>query len=143
MGFADRFSLEGKTAFVTGASYGLGVGFAKALAEAGANVVLAARSVDKLTDVARQLDGLGVKTLVQHCDVTDPATVRAAVEMSVPTTSPEAPTSSLTSIATSPAPLPTSRTRIPGPIPAPTKNLLVIGSMRRACVLSRSNSRSE
>ena len=82
MGFADRFSLEGKTAFVTGASYGLGVGFAKALAEAGANVVLAARSVDKLTDVARQLDGLGVKTLVQHCDVTDPTTVRAAVAAS-------------------------------------------------------------
>ena len=82
MGFADRFSLDGKTAFVTGASYGLGVGFAKALAEAGANVVLAARSVDKLADVAGQLDGLGVKTLVQYCDVTDPATVRAAVTAS-------------------------------------------------------------
>ena len=62
MSSADQFSLEGKTAFVTGASYGLGVGFARALAEAGANVVLAARSVDKLTDVATQLDGLGVKT---------------------------------------------------------------------------------
>ena len=79
MSSADQFSLEGKTAFVTGASYGLGVGFARALAEAGANIVLAARSVDKLTDVAAQLDGLGVKTLVQHCDVTDPATVKAAV----------------------------------------------------------------
>ena len=78
MSSADQFSLEGKTAFVTGASYGLGVGFARALAEAGANV-LAARSVDKLTEVATQLDGLGVKTLVQHCDVTDPATVKAAV----------------------------------------------------------------
>ena len=82
MALADQFSLEGKTAFITGASYGLGVGFARALAEAGANVVLAARSVDKLTDVAAQLDGLGVKTLVQHCDVTDPATVKAAVATS-------------------------------------------------------------
>ncbi len=79
MSSADQFSLEGKTALVTGASYGLGVGFARALAEAGANVVLAARSVDKLTEVATQLDGLGVKTLVRHCDVTDPATVKAAV----------------------------------------------------------------
>lgn len=46
MSFAEQFSLEGKTAFVTGASYGLGVGFARALAEAGANVVLAARTTN-------------------------------------------------------------------------------------------------
>ena len=42
------FSLKGKTALVTGASYGLGVTFAETLAGAGANVVLAARSLDKL-----------------------------------------------------------------------------------------------
>lgn len=79
MGFADQFSLEGKTAFVTGASYGLGVGFARALGDAGANVVLVARSVDKLGEVAKDLDGRGIKTLVQHCDVTEPATVQTAV----------------------------------------------------------------
>ena len=79
MGFADRFSLKGKTAIITGASYGLGVGFAKTLAGAGANIVLAARSVDKLQDVAKEVEGLGVKTLVQACDVTDPATVKATV----------------------------------------------------------------
>ena len=82
MGFADRFSLKGKTAFVTGASYGLGVGFAKTLADAGANVVLAARSVDKLQDVAKEVDAMGVKTLVQACDVTDPASVKAAIAAS-------------------------------------------------------------
>ena len=79
MSYAEQFSVEGKTAFVTGASYGLGVGFARTLAQAGANVVLAARSVDKLHEVAGRLDGLGVKTLVQSCDVTDPATVATAV----------------------------------------------------------------
>lgn len=80
MTLAQRFSLEGKTAFVTGASYGLGVSFARALGEAGANVVLAARSVDKLNEVAAGLDRAGVKTLVQRCDVTDPAEVAAAVD---------------------------------------------------------------
>ena len=47
------FSLKGKTALVTGASYGLGVTFAETLAGAGANLVLAARSLDKLQAVAR------------------------------------------------------------------------------------------
>ena len=42
------FTLKGKTALVTGASYGLGVTFAETLAGAGANLVLAARSLDKL-----------------------------------------------------------------------------------------------
>ena len=50
----NLFALNGKTAIVTGASYGLGVTFAEALAEAGANVVLSARSGAKLEDVARR-----------------------------------------------------------------------------------------
>ncbi|RYR88240.1 short-chain dehydrogenase, partial [Staphylococcus pseudintermedius] len=43
MGILDRFSLEGRVAIITGASSGLGVSFAIALAEAGADVVLGAR----------------------------------------------------------------------------------------------------
>jgi NAD(P)-dependent dehydrogenase (short-subunit alcohol dehydrogenase family) len=80
MGTLDRFSLAGKTAIVTGASYGLGVAFARTLAEAGANVVLAARSVDKLREVASQVEAFGVKALAHACDVTDPAAVAATVD---------------------------------------------------------------
>ena len=82
MSVLDQFSLEGRTAIVTGASYGLGAGFANTLAEAGANVVLAARSVDKLKDVAAQVGDLGVGTLVQECDVNVPEAVQATVAAS-------------------------------------------------------------
>ena len=45
------FDIQGKTAIVTGASAGLGVTFAKVLAERGANVVLTARRADRLAVV--------------------------------------------------------------------------------------------
>ena len=47
----DRFRLDDKVAIVTGASSGLGVAFAKALAEAGADVALGARRVEKLEEM--------------------------------------------------------------------------------------------
>ncbi len=73
------FSLSGKTAIVTGASYGLGASFATTLAEAGANVVVAARSADKLADTAAAVEAHGVKALIQPCDVTDGEQVIATV----------------------------------------------------------------
>jgi len=79
MATADLFSVAGRTAIVTGASYGLGARMATTLAEAGANVVLAARSVDKLAEVATLVEAHGVKALVQGCDVTDPEQVAATV----------------------------------------------------------------
>ncbi len=69
------FSLEGKVALVTGASYGLGVTFAKALADAGADLVITARSADRLENTRGIIEGTGRKCLVVPADVTDYAQV--------------------------------------------------------------------
>ena len=62
--------LDGKVAIVTGASYGLGVLFAEILATAGADVVITARSVDKLRDTKAMIEALGRRCLVVEGDVT-------------------------------------------------------------------------
>ncbi len=67
-------SLQEKVALVTGASQGIGRATAEALATAGARVVLAARSADKLAAVEA---ALGDRALGVACDVTDPAAVDA------------------------------------------------------------------
>lgn len=73
-------SLAGKTAIVTGASYGLGVTFAHALADAGANIVLTARSVEKLQEVKANMASFPVKVHCLPCDVSDEASVAKMVE---------------------------------------------------------------
>lgn len=65
------FDLTGKTALVTGASKGLGAGCAVALAGAGADVVLVARSAGPLEEVADQIQALGREAHNIACDVTD------------------------------------------------------------------------
>ena len=67
---ADLFSVQGRTAVVTGASAGLGVTYAKALAAGGANVVLAARRTEKLDAVAKEIEADGGSALAVTCDVT-------------------------------------------------------------------------
>ena len=80
MAVTDRFLVTGRTAIVTGASSGLGVAFAQVLAAAGANVVLAARRVDRLHDVAAAIRADGGEATVEACDVTDSASVSRTVE---------------------------------------------------------------
>jgi NAD(P)-dependent dehydrogenase (short-subunit alcohol dehydrogenase family) len=76
----SMFDLTGKTAVVSGASYGLGVTFSQALAQQGANIVLAARSAEKLKDVAASIAKLGRATLEVPCDVGDSAQVAALMQ---------------------------------------------------------------
>lgn len=77
------FDLTGRTAIVTGASHGLGVTFASALAEQGANVVLSARSTEKLEQVRDELTSSGARALVVTCDVANPHDVKQLVERAV------------------------------------------------------------
>jgi len=67
----DRFSVAGKVAIVTGAGLGIGRGIALGLAEAGADVALAARTESDLEEVAAQVRSLGRRALVLPTDVTD------------------------------------------------------------------------
>lgn len=73
------FSLDGKIALITGASRGLGRAMAFALAEAGATVVLAARDVGKLREVAADISAAGHRADVEAFDLTDEKAVIAAV----------------------------------------------------------------
>jgi len=79
----DRFRLNGKVAIVTGASAGIGRGSALALAEAGADVVLAARTPDKLERVADRIRGMGRRALAVPCDVREAAELDTVVARAV------------------------------------------------------------
>jgi NAD(P)-dependent dehydrogenase (short-subunit alcohol dehydrogenase family) len=73
----------GKTALVTGASAGIGRAVALELARQGADVAVAARRLDLLERLARDIEGLGRKALPVKCDVTREDEVRAAVASAV------------------------------------------------------------
>ncbi|MET0875053.1 MAG: glucose 1-dehydrogenase [Pseudolabrys sp.] len=77
---ADMFSLKGRVALVTGASSGLGVQFAKALADNGAAVALVARRADRLKSLKDEIEGKGGRAVVIEADVTDHAAVARAFD---------------------------------------------------------------
>ena len=77
----DATALQGRTAIVTGASAGIGAATARALADAGANVVLAARSKDRLRSLADEIEAThDVEALVVPTDVREEAAVDALIE---------------------------------------------------------------
>ncbi len=75
----DIFDLTGKVAVVTGASSGLGVQFAKALARQGADLAIVARRLEKLNDVSEEIKKMGRKCLAFKCDVTNEQEVNDTV----------------------------------------------------------------
>lgn len=74
------FDLKGRVAVVTGASSGLGVYMAKALAKQGADLVILARRADRLAEVKKEIEAFGVKCLAVSCDVTKEETVIEAAK---------------------------------------------------------------
>lgn len=75
---ADSYRLDDKLALVTGAGSGLGRQFALTLAEAGADVVLAARRQDKLAETRSLVEEIGGTAVVLEMDVSDSGSVNAA-----------------------------------------------------------------
>jgi NAD(P)-dependent dehydrogenase (short-subunit alcohol dehydrogenase family) len=80
---ADKFRLDGRTALVTGAGRGIGRACAVALAQAGAEVWLAARTKAEIEQAADEIRAAGGKAKAVVCDVTHPHAVRNAMYMRV------------------------------------------------------------
>ncbi|OWJ90197.1 SDR family oxidoreductase (plasmid) [Pseudomonas aeruginosa] len=78
--FAKQFSLAGRTVLVTGASSGIGMHLARVAGRAGAQVVLAARRVERLEQVANDIRAEGGQAFSVALDVTDRASVEAAFD---------------------------------------------------------------
>ncbi len=81
----DLFDMSDKVVVVTGASSGLGVAFATAFAEAGSDIVLAARRADRLADTAAAVEALGRKALSVPADVADPEQCQAVIDAAMET----------------------------------------------------------
>jgi NAD(P)-dependent dehydrogenase (short-subunit alcohol dehydrogenase family) len=75
----DLFRIDDKVAVVTGASSGLGVAFAKGLAEAGADLALGARREEKLADTRKLVEDVGRRAIAVRTDVTKPEDCQALV----------------------------------------------------------------
>lgn len=80
MSVLDLFRLDGRVVIVTGASSGLGVSFAQAFAEAGADLMLGARRVERLTETAALVEAVGRQASTRKTDVADPEQCQQLVD---------------------------------------------------------------
>jgi NAD(P)-dependent dehydrogenase (short-subunit alcohol dehydrogenase family) len=79
----NEFSIEGKVAIVTGAGRGIGKAISLVLAEAGADIVVAARTKDQIEKTAKEIDDLGQRVLAIPTDVTKADQVEHLVETTI------------------------------------------------------------
>jgi NAD(P)-dependent dehydrogenase (short-subunit alcohol dehydrogenase family) len=83
MTIIDRFRLDDKVVVVTGASSGLGVAFARGLAEAGADIGLGARRVERLEETRQLVEAVGRRAVIVATDVSDPIQCQRLVDTTV------------------------------------------------------------
>src|SRR5215472_7345466 len=76
---SELFDLSGRVAIVTGASRGLGQYFARALAKAGANLVLTSRKRESLTNFEKEICSLGPRAISLELDVCDQNSIERMV----------------------------------------------------------------
>ncbi len=79
----ERFRVDGKVAIITGAGRGIGAATALALAEAGADVVLASRTKEQLDSIADQARAFDVRAVVVPMDVTENEALDALVQTTI------------------------------------------------------------
>jgi len=79
----QKFGLRGKIALVTGSSQGLGKAMARALAQAGADVVINGRDPAKLAPVVKEIEALGGRALAVAADLGDRAAVQRLIDQSI------------------------------------------------------------
>jgi NAD(P)-dependent dehydrogenase (short-subunit alcohol dehydrogenase family) len=83
MSILDKFKLDGKVAIVTGASSGLGVAFAEGLADAGADIAICARRVEKLEETRKKVEATGRRCIAVPADVAKPEDCQRVVDETV------------------------------------------------------------
>ncbi|MCH8898539.1 MAG: SDR family oxidoreductase, partial [Chloroflexi bacterium] len=83
MALSQLFDLSGKVALVTGGNGGLGLAMALGLAEAGANIVVAARNMDKTASALNEIRSKGVQAEGVQVDVTQEAEIQRMVAKTV------------------------------------------------------------
>ena len=79
----DLFDLSGKVAIITGASRGLGQYFGRALAKAGADLVITSRTLSSLTEFKKEIESLGRKALAVQVDVLSQSDIENMVKAAI------------------------------------------------------------